>query len=365
MNEIDYKTLDEIHGCLAHLAVKSNDARRRYGNERDFDPLPKNIDPFLIDIAKIQQSKGWRRLMEKTQVMTGQTNAHIRMRAGHTEEVAAHATFIAACLGLNINMVHAVAKGHDVGHTPFGHEGESFINEKLRERNPSAAGGFKHENMSSIVFESIERCGIGLNLTHQTLTAIPQHSRGKNPLFALPDMTQEAAVVMCADKIAYISGDFSDMERIGVPLSEELKTEMYSLGNSQRQRTRALVTALCRESAEEGKVSFHKCELAQKFKHIKELMYRVYPALNIPDGRGILERVYKFLGKFMDCKDSKPRLFCIDPLLVIALMTDKDVLLLVDGHVTGLEHLKRTSVWELLPSLHNKEINYITPKLDW
>lgn len=360
---LDFENLEDIAGCLKHRQTPSSVARRRYGNERDYDPLPATLDPFLIDVYKIEQSKAWRRLMEKTQVITGQHNAHIRMRAGHSDEVVAFSTFIAACLGLNVTMVRAIAKGHDVGHTPLGHEGESFINSILQKRGEPIKE-FKHERMSAIVLQEIERQGIGLNLTHQVLEAIPQHSRGKKPLETLPDMSQEAAVVMCADKIAYISGDFSDMQRIGIPIPKELHNEMNSLGSCQRERTRSLITELCLESASSGKVSFCKSETARKFQHIKELMYRIYPALNIQGANGILNRVLCFLDKFMDCESDK-RMFCIDPLLVICLMTDKDVLLLAGSNVTNIQHLQQTSIWELLPHLHNKKIDFTTLDLNW
>ncbi len=348
VNEALVRSLTEVRGCLS--SKKTTTARRRHPDSEDEDLLIPNIDPFLIDAEmKIAQSRAVRRMLDKTQVMTNSGNLHIRKRITHCGEVTANAVFISAILGLNVELARAIALAHDIGHPPFGHDGEAFLNKVSGEGRP-----FLHEIMGVVIAQHIERCGKGLNLTKQVLLGIMRDA-WSDPN-TTPPFSEEAKVVMWADRFAYVTGDYNDMIRIEYPVSDELKKLMTGLGANQRERVNRLITALCVESAAEGQVCFEQSEVAQKFLQIKKLMYGIYPMLNSSNAVSILERIYEFVQKIHPT---------VDATILLALMTDHDVVYLASQPVLDYSHFQQVTVAELIPFLREREIRWWEPDLEW
>ena len=160
---------------LAHLR-KANDSFRR--NQYEFD-IQSLGNPFVRDASVILSSKANRRMGRKNQVASAQHFTHVRDRSTHVDEVIAHSIRLADHLGLNVNLVHSIASGHDIGHVPFGHQGEHYIQQRLGQP-------FTHEVMGIIIDQHIERKGNGLNLTWLTLDGMWRNS-GNN---AIHFMTQ-------------------------------------------------------------------------------------------------------------------------------------------------------------------------------
>ena len=158
---------------------------------------------FQRDRDRIIHSKAFRRLKHKTQVFLSPESDHYRTRLTHTLEVSQIARTIARALRLNEDLAEAIALGHDLGHTPFGHAGERALNEIY-------AGGFTHFEQSVRVCEKLERGGEGLNLTYEVLDGFLHHTKGEWPA------TPEGKIVRYADHIAYINHDIDDAVRAGV-----------------------------------------------------------------------------------------------------------------------------------------------------
>lgn len=348
MNTHLVRSLAEVQGCLRDK--KTTMTHRRHPQEEDEDLLIAGIDPFLIDAEmKIAQSRAVRRMLDKTQVMTNSGNLHIRKRITHCGEVTALASFIAAILGLNVELAKAIALAHDIGHPPFGHDGEAFLNKVSGEGRV-----FLHEIMGVVIAQHIERNGKGLNLTKEVLLGIMRDA-WPDPDTA-PLLSEEADVVMWADRFAYVTGDYNDMLRIGYPVPDELKKLMTGLGVNQRERVNRLITALCMESATQESVSFENSEIAQRFLQAKKLMYEIYPMLNSSNAFPILERIYEFVKKIHPT---------VDATILLALMTDHDVVYLASQPVLDYSHFQQVTVAELVPFLREREIRWWEPDLEW
>ena len=164
---------------------------------------------FQRDRDRIIHSEAFRRLKHKTQVFLAPSGDHYRTRLTHTLEVAQIARTIARALRLNEDLTEAVALGHDLGHTPFGHAGERALNQVFE-------NGFRHYEQSVRVVEKIEKGGKGLNLTDEVKNGILCHTRGEEAY------TLEGQIIKIADKIAYINHDIDDAERAGVILEFSL-----------------------------------------------------------------------------------------------------------------------------------------------
>ena len=179
---------------------------------------------FQRDIDRITHSKSFRRLKHKTQVFLQPEGDHYRTRLTHTLEVSRLSRTVARALRLNEDLAEAIALGHDLGHTPFGHAGERALNRIY-------PGGFKHYEQSLRVVDILEREGRGLNLCYETRMGILHHTHGA------PDDTLEATAVRLCDRIAYINHDLDDSIRAGI-LTEEDVPEKIRLGcgtkNSER-----------------------------------------------------------------------------------------------------------------------------------
>jgi dGTPase len=163
---------------------------------------------FQRDRDRILHAKSFRRLKHKTQVFLAPQGDHYRTRLTHTLEVSQIARTVARALRLNEDLTEAVALGHDLGHTPFGHAGEKSLRGIL-------PGGFSHVDQSVRVVERLERDGRGLNLTREVIEGIRTHSKGVGRIVA-PAASLEAQVVRLADLVAYINHDIDDALRAGV-----------------------------------------------------------------------------------------------------------------------------------------------------
>ena len=194
---------------------------------------------FQRDRDRIIHSKAFRRLKHKTQVFLSPESDHYRTRLTHTLEVAQIARTIARSLRLNEDLTEAIALGHDLGHTPFGHAGERALNKISNE-------GFTHFEQSVRVCRYLEREGRGLNLTAEVLDGILHHTRGEKA------HTLEGQIVRIADKIAYINHDIDDAVRAGIISASDLPAHVIkALGDSKSARINSMVTAVIENSRDE------------------------------------------------------------------------------------------------------------------
>ena len=193
---------------------------------------------FQRDRDRIIHSKSFRRLKHKTQVFISPEGDHFRTRFTHTLEVSQIGRTIARALRLNEDLVEAIALGHDLGHTPFGHSGEAVLNELK-------STGFIHGEQSLKVVDFLERSDIriGLNLTEEVRDGILNHSGSGNA------KTLEGKIIKFADRIAYINHDIDDAIRAGIISSESLPKELTKvLGNSSSQRINTMINGLIDKS---------------------------------------------------------------------------------------------------------------------
>jgi dGTPase len=232
---------------LAPEAAKSGDSRGRLRPEEEDRIRPA----FQRDRDRIIHSKAFRRLKHKTQVFFAPTGDHYRTRLTHTLEVSQIARTIAKVLRLNEELTEAIALGHDLGHTPFGHAGERVINELV-------PGGFNHYEQSLRIVDVLEHDGAGLNLTWEVRDGIARHSKGKSgmPVGADPAhraSTIEGQIARVADIIAYVNHDIDDSIRAGLLTEEDLPpARIQILGRSSSERINRMVTDVVLETLRGG-----------------------------------------------------------------------------------------------------------------
>lgn len=223
------------------LAPQAQKARESRGRERPEPPCPIRTD-FQRDRDRVLHSKAFRRLTHKTQVFLSPEGDHYRTRISHTLEVSQIARTISRALRLNEDLTEAIALGHDLGHTPFGHAGEAALNDLV-------PGGFQHFAQSLRVVECLEKDGRGLNLTQEVRDGIVRHSKGKGPILTsdsriLPG-TLEGQVVRLSDLIAYVNHDLDDALRARLVAAEDLPAHISSrLGDTTAQRITHIITDL-------------------------------------------------------------------------------------------------------------------------
>lgn len=202
-------------------------SRETKGRAYPMEPCPMRTE-FVRDRDRIIHCKSFRRLKHKTQVFLAPSGDHYRTRLTHTLEVNQIARSIARALRLNEDLTEAVALGHDLGHTPFGHAGETVLNSLV----PS---GFEHNEQSLRIVEKLEN-GVGLNLTYEVRNGILNHKLGAVPC------TLEGTVVNISDRIAYINHDIDDAIRAGVLDPSELPRDcVEGLGAYNGQRIDTLI----------------------------------------------------------------------------------------------------------------------------
>ncbi len=230
----DYMYMREKQ-TLSKFAFLTENTR---GRDFPIPPCPIRTE-FGRDRDRITHSKAFRRLMHKTQVFLGPEDDHYRTRMSHTLEVTQIARTIARALHLNEDLTEAIALGHDLGHTPFGHAGERVLQRCYSK-------DFSHYKQSLRVVEKLENDGQGLNLTYEVRDGIVNHS-GKNKASTL-----EGVIVNYADRIAYISHDIDDAERAKILSEEDIPKELREvLGNTSSERIATMVAAIV--TASEGK----------------------------------------------------------------------------------------------------------------
>lgn len=231
---------------LSPYACLSRDSKDRFNDEPECDIRPA----FQRDRDRIIHSKTFRRLKHKTQVFLAPAGDHYRTRLTHVLEVAQIARTMASALRLNENLAEAIALAHDLGHTPFGHAGESVLNKLY-------PGGFRHYEQSLRVVDILEKKGRGLNLTNAVREGILKHSKGRSEV--LPDdlngmpATKEGQLVRVADIIAYVNHDLDDAIRAGILNEESIPTDINKLlGHSNSARIGAMVRDLITNTAPNG-----------------------------------------------------------------------------------------------------------------
>lgn len=233
---------------LSEKATKSAASRGRLISEEKCDLRTE----FQRDRDRILHSKSFRRLMHKTQVFLAPEGDHFRTRLTHTLEVAQIARTISRGLNLNEDLTEAIALGHDLGHTPFGHNGEEILN-KIH------LAGFKHNVQSLRVVDVLENTSSrrGLNLTQEVRDGIVNHTGSKLPL------TLEGQIVRISDRIAYINHDIDDAMRSGVIEMKDIpKPSLELFGRTHRERINNMVVDVIRNS--DGKEKIYQSEPFKK-----------------------------------------------------------------------------------------------------
>jgi dGTPase len=207
-------------------------SKNSLGREREEEP-DEIRTAYMVDRDRIIHSKSFRRLKHKTQVYIKTWGDHYRTRLTHTLEVAQIARTIGRGIGLNEDLIEAIALGHDIGHVAFAHNGEEVLNELL-------PGGFKHNQNSVRVLKKIENVGAGLNLTKEVLDGILHHSGFSGS--EAKAKTLEGQVVKYSDKIAYVNHDIDDSIRAGLLKIEEIPKDLIiALGQTHGERINTLV----------------------------------------------------------------------------------------------------------------------------
>ncbi|MGN0351183.1 MAG: deoxyguanosinetriphosphate triphosphohydrolase [Roseburia sp.] len=210
---------------LSPYAMLSENSKGREREEEQCDIRPV----FQRDRDRILHCKAFRRLKNKTQVFLTPKGDHYRTRLSHTLEVSQNARTIAKALRLNEDLVEAIALGHDMGHTPFGHAGEYILNQLCED-------GFKHNEQSVRVVEKLEKNGAGLNLTWEVRDGILNHQTKSTP------HTLEGKIVRLSDKIAYVNHDIDDAIRAQILTEDDIPMELKkTLGFSTKQRLNTLI----------------------------------------------------------------------------------------------------------------------------
>ena len=280
---------------LSPFAAKARQSRGRLRPEEECSVRTC----FQRDRDRIIHSKAFRRLKHKTQVFLSPGGDHYRTRLTHTLEVAQIARSMARALRLNEDLTEAIALGHDLGHTPFGHAGEAVLNELHPE-------GFRHYEQSLRVVDFLEKDGQGLNLTFEVRDGILKHSKGKGPI--LPEdsedlpVTLEGQLVRVADIIAYINHDLDDALRGGVIREEDIPEECSRiLGRRHAQRIDTMVKSLIYRTLEASDGRLHMDpEVLKAMEDLREFLFeRVYEApvvyREFSKAKKILRELYEYL----------------------------------------------------------------------
>ena len=278
---------------LAAFADKSS-GRPRYEPPREEDVRTC----YQRDIDRIVHSKAFRRLMHKTQVFLQPEGDHYRTRMTHTLEVARIASTITRALGLNEDLAEAIAMGHDLGHTPFGHAGEVALSECWGKP-------FRHNEQSLRVVDYLEKDGQGLNLTHEVRNGILCHTGDPWP------STLEGQIVRRSDQIAYVNHDIDDAIRAGILTNDDIPKSISALlGHDHSQRINSLVTDIIRTSREAGAICLTP-EMEKALKDLRSFMFeRVYrnPVAKGEESKAkaMLQRLYTY---YIDHPEALPEDF--------------------------------------------------------
>jgi dGTPase len=282
---------------LAWLSPYAAKARESAGRVVDIPEDPVRT-VFQRDRDRILHSKPFRRLKHKTQVFIDPAGDHYRTRLTHSLEVAQIARTIGRALRLNEDLIEAIALGHDVGHTPFGHAGEAALDAALQAITSGSRRFFHHEQSLRIV-DHLEK----LNLTKETRLGIGGHSKGRNDLTAFdgePTSTLEAAVVRISDRIAYMNHDLDDAVRSGMIAA--IPQGFTDLGPTHAKRVAAMVTDVIENSHDKPAIQLSAGMLRQ-MNELKEWLfdnvYLQYP-VRFPDILKAQNMVKELFVHFVD-----------------------------------------------------------------
>lgn len=234
----------------------------RYSKGRDREEIPCDIRTcYQRDRDRIIHCKAFRRLKHKTQVFLAPAGDHYRTRLTHTLEVSQIARTIAKALRMNEDLTEAIALGHDLGHTPFGHAGESALNNICKD-------GFAHFEQSIRVVEILEKKGQGLNLTKEVRDGIVNHRTSGNP------STMEGKIVRLSDKIAYINHDIDDAIRGKILSESDLPVEFTNiLGHSKKERLNTMIYDIVNNSLDEPDIIM-SVRIESAMKGLREFMFK-------------------------------------------------------------------------------------------
>ncbi len=252
---------------------------------------------FQRDRDRIVHCKAFRRLKHKTQVFLSPTGDHYRTRLTHTLEVSQIARTIGRALALNEDLMEAIALGHDLGHTAFGHGGERVLNEIM-------PGGFYHNEQSLRVVDLLEKNGAGLNLSMEVRDGILKHSKGRNlPILGEPARrasTLEGQAVRLADIVAYLNHDLDDALRAEILQPEDVPADIrLHVGSRHSERIHRLVEDIIHTSLDldlaEIRLGEEMLEQVERLRHF--LFVRVY---DLPLVRKEFERVHKIISELFE-----------------------------------------------------------------
>lgn len=292
MSEIRERSLALEEQTLSQYACLCKNTR---GRERQEEECPIRT-AFQRDRDRIIHCNSFRRLKHKTQVFLTPEGDHYRTRLTHTLEVSQIARTIARALRLNEDLTEAIALGHDLGHTPFGHAGERALNAVY-------PGGFRHYEQSLRVVEKLEKNRKGLNLNFEVRDGIVCHTRGTQAV------TLEGRAVKLADKIAYINHDIDDAVRAGVMSEEDIPLEIReALGFSKSQRINTLVLSAIENSKDDIILDKSTDEVFEKLhKLMFELVY-TNPVCKSEETKAI-ELIQKLYGYFSSNPEKMPEMY--------------------------------------------------------
>ncbi|MEA3485415.1 MAG: deoxyguanosinetriphosphate triphosphohydrolase [Candidatus Aerophobetes bacterium] len=282
------------------LSPYASKSRQSKGRERKEISCPLRTE-YQRDRDRIIHSKAFRRLKHKTQVFIAPFGDHYRTRLTHTLEVSQIARTIARAIYSNEDLTEAIALGHDLGHTPFGHTGEDALNDVHLE-------GFRHNEQSLHVVEKLEGEG-GLNLTWEVRDGILNHSQDRekvlDPETKTHPHTLEGEVVKVADSLAYVNHDIDDALRAGIIRKSDLPSRSLEiLGRTHRERINTLVQDIVRQNVEKPHLAMNR-EILESFNELRDFMYeQVYlsPVLapEIRKAYEVVTKLYDFYLKHID-----------------------------------------------------------------
>ena len=261
---------------IAHLSEFACLSARSKGRATSLEPCPIRT-AFQRDRNRIVYCKAFRRLKYKTQVFLTPTGDHYRTRLTHTLEVSEIARTLGRALFLNEDLLEAIALGHDLGHTPFGHAGEAVLNDLV-------PGGFSHYRQSLRVVDVLENDGLGLNLSYEVRDGIVKHSKGYGEVLPsnskdMPE-TAEGCVIRYADIIAYLAHDLDDAIRGGVITEADIPINcQVVLGQDHSRRVVTMIEGvLASTEAEDGQLVFKVAQnVGDAMQELRQFLYhKVY-----------------------------------------------------------------------------------------
>lgn len=293
-NDIRIRTLEREKATLSKYAMLCENSKGRTLLE---DECPVRT-AFQRDRDRILHCSAFRRLKDKTQVFLAPDNVHYRTRLTHTLEVSQIARTIARSLSLNEDLTEAIALGHDLGHTPFGHAGERALNQVYEK-------GFTHFEQSLRVADKLERGGQGLNLTYEVRDGILCHTRGKEA------DTLEGRIVKLSDKIAYINHDIDDACRGGVLTEDDIPLEIrLVLGFSKSQRINTMTMSAIENTTDKLKMAD---DVQEAFDKLHAFMFKyVYTNPVCKSEEGKAENMIKELFRYFSANPYKMPEFYYD-----------------------------------------------------